>query len=284
MSISLRGGIIVILSILGFIVWFYACIFILDCLILIICYARRIFSGVSSFALGGCVTYTCGGKKYETQEQVLAAQQENRRQLLSEITPLPKPITNKTLTFIFPGYQAIMIAHEKIDQLAGVTRNAVQRGDVEIKAKTAAGNYEFTAEMIRKRNLYKHVTFVESSSYTVSEPEVSDAEDAMYITCSYSSDGKKTACATITYQRNTGSRYLHPTGIVWITESGTKHISKPLKLLPFEDNAGVNFHGLIGDRPRFCAKLEASIMQTRAKNGPDLRNSWFEKSFWPAIC
>lgn len=149
-----------------------------------------------SFVLGGCVTYTYGGKKYDTQEQVVTAQQENITQLLSGITPLSKPVTNKKLIYIAPGYQAFMAAQEKIDQLAGATRNTVQRGNAEIRAKTAAGNFEFSSAMIRKRNLYQHVTFIESSSYTVPEPDVSDDVDAMYITCSYSSDGKSAACGS----------------------------------------------------------------------------------------
>lgn len=161
---------------------------------------------VSSFILGGCVTYSYGGKKYDTQEQVVSVQKENTKLLLAEITPLPNSVTDKTLIFVYPGYQAFMVAQEKIDQLTGVMRNIVQRGDAEIKAKTAVGNFEFTAEMINRRNLYKHVSFVESSTYTVPEPEVSDTQDAMYITCSYSSDGKNTACGTYYVSKRYGKQ------------------------------------------------------------------------------
>ena len=161
---------------------------------------------ISSFVLAGCVTYTYGGKQYESQEQVVAAQKEDTQRLLSDITPLAKPVTNKTLRFIYPGYHAFMTAQEKMDQIAGVTRNAVQRGDAEIKAKTMVGNYEFTAAMIKKRNLYQQVTFVESSTFTVSEPVVSDMEEAMYITCGYSDDGKQAACGTFYVSKKYGKQ------------------------------------------------------------------------------
>lgn len=165
-----------------------------------------ILLAASSFALGGCVTYTYGGKKYDTQEQVVEAMKENTRQLLSEITPLPKPVTNKTLTYIAPGYNAFMAAQEQIDKLAGVTRNEVQRGNAEIKAKEREANSEFSAAMIKKRNLFKNVIFVPSSSYTNPEPVISDEEDALYVSCSYSEDGKNAACETYYVSKKYGKQ------------------------------------------------------------------------------
>lgn len=168
-----------------------------------------IMAVISTLVLAGCASkpiFTYDGKKYESQEQVVQAQQKNISNLLAEIEAFPKPLTDAKLIFIAPGYQAFMSAQEKMDQLAGISRNEVQRVDAEVKARTAVAGYKFSADMIKKRNIYRTVTFVESPTYTVVEPSVSEGEDALWITCSYSGDGKNVACGTYYLSKKFGKQ------------------------------------------------------------------------------
>lgn len=148
-----------------------------------------ILMAASAFVLGGCVTYTYGGKKYETQEEILALQEKDNAKRADAAVPLAKPLSNKKLIYMVPSYDAIMSAQAKMDAAKGVTRNQVQQGDAEIKTKGNMLRHKMAADLIRKRNIYKEVEFVQTSSYSIS-PSANENEDIVFTTCNLSSDGR----------------------------------------------------------------------------------------------
>ncbi len=162
---------------------------------------------VPIFFLVGCATYyTYGGRNYNTQDEVIALMQIDFGKRVDAIIPLPMTLSNKKLIFMMPCYKALMHAQTGIDAAMAITRNNAQRSSVEITAKEIILRYKLSADLIRKRNIYREVEFLTTPTYSIS-PSVGDNEDILYVTCNLSSDGKF-ACGSFSLNKKYGKQVV----------------------------------------------------------------------------
>lgn len=142
------------------------------------------FAGlVAVVALSGCaVAYTYDGQKYDSNEKFQQAVDAKVSVVLSTITPLPTPLTQKKLVFAMPSATAILNAtvgrHVK---MTGSSPNALQNEMYENLSKSNFKNIKVYLGAIQKRNIFASTQFIEMQSMTGSFAASADTDTLYFV-------------------------------------------------------------------------------------------------------
>lgn len=106
----------------------------------------------------GCgITYKYNGKDYKDRGFAEDAIRSTNNKLLSNVQPLPTPITDKTLIFGLPKSDIIK---NKGVKYSGDRSTDTARDQIDYVAFALEVEYNNLAKIIRKRNIYKNVEVV----------------------------------------------------------------------------------------------------------------------------
>jgi hypothetical protein len=132
--------------------------------------------------IAGCAhaVYFYDGKQYPSADAFHSAIQSLNAQAVSEIVPLPSPVTTRKLAFGFPTQEAVLAGsvrnHTALKGSAPVGLALEQYGAL---AKSATLSTSASFEAIRRRGIYTSVRQLPLDSLTAS-PAASTDEDVLY--------------------------------------------------------------------------------------------------------
>lgn len=133
---------------------------------------------IAAVALSGCATnYTYEGQKYDSKEKLNEAVDARVSSVLSTITPLPKPLTQRKLIFAIPSVDAwyeqgvrnfVKTQGKEPNEQAKVAG----RNLIEVSFK----NIKIFFDAVQKRNIYVTTQFIAMESATGSFAASADAD------------------------------------------------------------------------------------------------------------
>lgn len=133
-------------------------------------------------ALSGCaVTYRYDGQKYDSKEKFQQAVDSTISSALSNITPLPVPLTQKKLVFALPSEATLF--DESTKRFVKLTGNQPTGNAKEILENLPRANLKGSKmffDAIQKRNIYASTQFIEMQSMTGSFAASADT-DTLYM-------------------------------------------------------------------------------------------------------
>lgn len=143
---------------------------------------KRFLSLVAFVTLGGCaVNYTYQGQKYDSKEKFHLAVDSSVANVISSITPLPAPLTQKKLVFAIPSEATIINESKRRFVTAqGREPNGIALEILENVPKSTYKNIKIFFDGLRKRNIYSATQFVEMDAMTGSISASADA-DTLYM-------------------------------------------------------------------------------------------------------
>jgi len=143
---------------------------------------KRFLGLVAFVTLGGCaVNYTYQGQKYDSKEKFHQAVDSSVSNVISGITPLPTPLTQKKLVFAIPS-EATIISESKRRFVTAQGRepNGIALEILENLPKSTYKNIKIFFDGVRKRNIYSMIQFVEMEAMTGSISASADT-DTLYM-------------------------------------------------------------------------------------------------------
>lgn len=129
---------------------------------------RKFVAAIVFLALSGCaVNYTFDGQKYDSKEKFNQAIDSKVLSVLSTITPLPKPLSQRKLIFAMPS-EATLI-DESMKRFAARAGTQATGQAAEIVQNLTRSNYKNTKvfyDAVQKKNIYVATQFIEMQSMT----------------------------------------------------------------------------------------------------------------------
>lgn len=141
------------------------------------------FAGLIVFvALSGCaVNYTYDGQKYDSKEKFHQAVDSKISSVLSTITPLVKPLSQRKLIFAMPSEAAIAdAAVKRFVAMQGVQPIGPAAEILQNLPKSTYKNTKVFYEAVQKKNIYASMQFIEMQSTTGSFASSKDT-DTLYL-------------------------------------------------------------------------------------------------------
>lgn len=133
--------------------------------------------------LSGCAaTYTFEGRKFENKETFHAAVESTRSMALSNVQPLPKPLTEKGLIFAMPNAEVLVLASKK--NFTKIQGRAPMGIEDEILENLPRANHKMSVifgEAIAKRGIFSSVKQISIDSLD-SSIQPTEKEDVIYYT------------------------------------------------------------------------------------------------------
>lgn len=144
---------------------------------------KKFASLIVVVALSGCAaTYTYDGQKYDSKEKFQRAVDSTVSGVLSTITPLPMPLTQRNLVFAIPSETTILNVsvgyHVKIN---GSPPNALQNEMIENLSKANYKNMKVFFDAVQKKNIYASTQLIEMQSGTGSFAASADTDTLYYV-------------------------------------------------------------------------------------------------------
>ena len=129
------------------------------------------------FVLCGCATvYTYDGQKYDSKEKLYSAVDTRLASVLSTITPLTTPLTQKKLIFAIPSPLALNEQDKKNFVKREGKEPTTTQVEIQLGLNTSAfKNIKIFYDAIQKRNIFASTQFIEMDSTSGSfaaSPEV----------------------------------------------------------------------------------------------------------------
>lgn len=133
--------------------------------------------------LSGCATnYTFEGARYEGSEAFQRAVDQHVSATLAQVTPLPKPLTNKRLIVAIPSEATILTENiKRTAALNGRQPTGVQLELIENLSKSTHKTTVVAYDAIKKRGVFPGV-IVNETATPVNSIEPSKDYDVMYYT------------------------------------------------------------------------------------------------------
>lgn len=132
--------------------------------------------------LSGCATgYTYDGGRYPDKESFNAAVDTKLGQATASVSPLPVPITKKTLVFAIPSEQ--LIVRQSIANFSKVAGRGIGMGEEMMARPVWIANYKGLRafhDAIVRRNIYQNVKYIELDTLTP-DLQATATEDALYL-------------------------------------------------------------------------------------------------------
>ena len=144
---------------------------------------KKFASLIAILTLMGCATtYTLEGRKYDSKEKFQQAVDSGVSDVLSTITPLPTPLTQRKLVFAIPSEATILNVsvgyHVKTN---GSPPNALQNEMYESLSTAAYKNMKVFFDAVQKKNIYASTQLIEMQSGTGSFAASADTDTLYYV-------------------------------------------------------------------------------------------------------
>lgn len=143
---------------------------------------KTILGLIACVTLSGCaVNYTYQGQKYDSKEKFHQAVDSSVSNVISGISPLPTPLTQKKLVFAMPS-ETTIIGESKRRFMAAQGRepNGIALEILENVPKSTYKNIKIFFDGVKKRNIYSVTQFVEMEAMTGSISASADT-DTLYM-------------------------------------------------------------------------------------------------------
>jgi hypothetical protein len=145
--------------------------------------SKVVFGAIAAIALSGCaVSYTFDGKKYDSKESFHQAVDSNIVNVLSEITPLKAPVSNKKLIFAIPSED--VFTKEAYNRFVKIQGNQPTGAAKEILDNIPKANYKNAKvffDAVRKKNIYASTQFIDMPAMTGAFEASVDTDTVYYI-------------------------------------------------------------------------------------------------------
>lgn len=137
---------------------------------------------IVAIALSGCaVNYTYDGRKYDSKEKLHQAVDSSIFGVISGITPLPKPLTQKKLVFAMPSEATLVDeSKQRFVKLQGNQPTGIALEILENIPKSNYKNIKVFFDAVQKRNIFASTQFMEMQSMTGSFAASMDS-DTLYM-------------------------------------------------------------------------------------------------------
>lgn len=140
-------------------------------------------------ALSGCAaTYTLQGQKYDSKEKFQQAVDSSISEMLSGITPLHTPLTQKKLVFAMPSETTLV--NETVRRFVATNGRQPNTLQNEMAENLSKSNYKTTKvyfDAIQKRNIFASTQFIDMQSMTGSFAASADTDTLYMVEASQSS-------------------------------------------------------------------------------------------------
>ena len=142
---------------------------------------KKILSVLVIAALSGCaVNYTLDGQKYSSKEAYQEAGDLKMARILSDIVPLPAPVSKKKLIFAIPSEMAILTeATSRFVKAQGREPVGNAKEIIGNSAKAAYKDAKLSFDAVQKKNIYASTQLIDMPTMTGSFEASSDA-DTLY--------------------------------------------------------------------------------------------------------
>lgn len=143
---------------------------------------KKFASLIVTVALCGCATtYTYDGQKYDSKEKLQQAVDSKVSDVLSTITPLPTPLTQKKLVFAIPSEATVFAENvNRHVKMNGNPPNAQQNEMYENLTKSNYKNTKVFFDAVKRKNIYASAQFIEMQSMTGSFAASADTDTLYY--------------------------------------------------------------------------------------------------------
>ncbi len=143
---------------------------------------KEIFGVLALMVLGGCasVNYTYEGQKYSSKESFHQAVDSHVAGVLASISPLPSPVSRKSLVFAIPSEAAIVAeATSRFVKSQGSQPVGPAKEILENIPKSTFKNIKIFFDAVKKKNIFASAQFVEMPTM-IGTLEASNDSDALY--------------------------------------------------------------------------------------------------------
>jgi hypothetical protein len=141
-------------------------------------------------AISGCATtYQYDGKKYDTKEKMHQAVESSNAEVLSSITRLPTPLTQKKLVFAIPSETTAF--NEQVRRHVALNASQPDTAHNEIYENLSKSGYKSMKvffDAVQKRNIYATTQLINMESMTGSFAASADTDTLYWVAPSQGSD------------------------------------------------------------------------------------------------
>ena len=143
---------------------------------------KNFASLIAVVALSGCaVNYTYEGQKYDSKERFHQAVDSSISNVLNNIQPLPKPLTQRKLIFAIPSAEVLVEeSTRRFVQAQGSQPTGSAKEILENIPRSTFKNIKVFYDAVQKKNIYSSTQFIEMQSMTGSFAASADS-DTLYM-------------------------------------------------------------------------------------------------------